>query len=167
MAATPTLTETNPVITKAAGGGAAKAATLTETNPVITKAAGGGGRQSPIGTETNPPYELHYPPTCSTDPPTPIASRQSTLNGYLDDDGGDACDCGFEWGETIAYGNVTPTQSRTTGQSFAQTISGLDPGTTYHFRAIATNPQGTTYGDDRSFTSRGPGGLLPGALELL
>lgn len=75
------------------------------------------------------------------------------LNGTLIDDGNEACDCGFEWGETVAYGNTTPTQSRTTGQTFAQTITGLDPKKTYHFRAFATNAAGTGYGADRTFTT--------------
>ena len=89
--------------------------------------------------------------TVTTDAATGIDVAAATLNGTLDDDGGEACDCGFEWGETEAYGNTTPTQSRTTGQTFAQTISGLDSGTTYHFRAVATNTAGTSNGPDRTF----------------
>ncbi len=92
-------------------------------------------------------------PTVTTDPATLISSSAATLNGALDDDGGELCDCGFEWGETEAYGNTTPTQSRTTGQTFAQTITGLDPNKTYHFRAFATNAAGTSYGADRTFTT--------------
>ena len=92
-------------------------------------------------------------PTTTSDAASAVAAVTTTLNGTLDDDGGEACDCGFEWGETVAYGNTTPTQSRTTGQTFAQTISGLDPGQTYHFRAIVTNSAGTSYGADRSFTT--------------
>lgn len=90
-------------------------------------------------------------PSVTTNPATSVESNSATLNGTLDDDGGEACDCGFEWGETIAYGNITPTQSRTTGQTFAQTITGLDPNKTYHFRAVATNSAGTSYGADRTF----------------
>jgi len=92
-------------------------------------------------------------PTVTTDPASAVSAIAATLNGTLDDDGGLACDCGFEWGETIAYGNTTPTQSRTTGQTFAQTISGLDPAKTYHFRTFATNAGGTSYGVDRTFTT--------------
>jgi len=92
-------------------------------------------------------------PTVTTDPATGITHEAADLNGELPNDGGEACDCGFEWGETIAYGNTTPTQSRTTGQTFAQTISGLDPGKTYHFRALATNVAGTSHGADRTFTT--------------
>ncbi|GAH32958.1 unnamed protein product, partial [marine sediment metagenome] len=92
-------------------------------------------------------------PTVSTDPATDITPTSTTLNGNLDDDGGEACGCGFEWGETPAYGNTTPTESKTTGQTFSQGISGLLPGHTYHFRAFATNSEGTSYGADRSFTT--------------
>ncbi|MBA7642400.1 hypothetical protein ES703_50093 [subsurface metagenome] len=95
--------------------------------------------------------ELPEASTVTTDPATVIAALSATLNGTLDDDGGEACDCGFEWGETVAYGNTTPTQSRTTGQTFTQGISGLNPGQTYHFRAFATNAAGTSYGADRTF----------------
>jgi len=77
----------------------------------------------------------------------------ATLNGTLNDDGGEACDCGFEWGLTVAYGNTTPTQSRTTGQTFSQTIIGLENCTVYHFRAFATNAAGTSYGADRTLTT--------------
>jgi len=101
--------------------------------------------------------EVEYSPivasTVTTDPASAISAIAATLNGTLDGDGGEACDCGFEWGETIAYGNTTPTQSRTTGQTFAQTITGLDPKKTYHFRALANNSVGTGYGADRTFTA--------------
>ncbi|MBA7680459.1 hypothetical protein ES703_88775 [subsurface metagenome] len=93
------------------------------------------------------------PATVSTDPATGVGTVLAAINGTLDNDGGEACDCGFEWGETIAYGNTTPTQSRTTGQTFAQTITGLDPNKTYHFRALATNAAGTGYGANRTFTT--------------
>ncbi len=93
-------------------------------------------------------------PTVTTDPATSVEATTATLNGTLDNDGGEACDCGFEWGETEAYGNTTPTQSRTTEQTFAQAISGLDPNKTCHFRAFATNSSGTGYGADRSFSPK-------------
>jgi len=92
-------------------------------------------------------------PTATTDPATSREKTAATLNGTLDDDGGPACNCGFEWGETTAYGNTTATESKETGQTFSQGISGLTPGMTYHFRAFATNGAGTSYGADRTFTT--------------
>jgi hypothetical protein len=40
----------------------------------------------------------------------------------------------------------------------AATIGGLTASTTYHFRIVATNSAGTTYGADRTFTTLGPTG---------
>ena len=90
-------------------------------------------------------------PTATTGVATALSAIAATLNGTLVFDGGEACDCGFQWGETIAYGNTTPTQSRTTGQTFSQVIAGLDPNKTYHFRAFATNSVTTSHGADRTF----------------
>ncbi|GAI30496.1 unnamed protein product, partial [marine sediment metagenome] len=90
-------------------------------------------------------------PTVTTNPATGLC----TINGTLDDDGGETCDCGFEWGETEAYGNTTPTQSKNSGEPFSQDLDGLLPGVTYHFRAFATNSAGTGYGADGSFTIEG------------
>lgn len=92
-------------------------------------------------------------PTVVTDPATTTELTSATLNGTLDDDGGEACDCGFEWGETVAYGNTTPTESKTSGESFSQPLTGLSHSTTYHFRAFATNAAGTGYGADRTFST--------------
>lgn len=82
---------------------------------------------------------------------------EAKLNGTLNDDGEVACDCGFEWGLTTAYGNTTPTQSRESGEAFSQVVTGLDADTSYHFRALATNATGTAYGGDRTFIT-GPSG---------
>jgi len=84
------------------------------------------------------------------------------LNGTLTDDGGaPPCECGFEWGKTTAYGHTTSTQTKTVGQTFSQVILGLDPKTTYHFRAFGTNSIGTGYGADRTLRTE----ALPGALS--
>lgn len=80
--------------------------------------------------------------------------RSARLNGTLVDDGGEACDCGFEWGLDISYGFTTPTESKVMGETFSQVIGGLDPGTVYHFKAFATNSEGTSHGDDRSFSTQ-------------
>lgn len=92
-------------------------------------------------------------PTVTTDLATNPDSANSYLNGILSNDGGEACDCGFQWGLTDAYGNTTSTVSRTTGQGFALLITGLTANTVYHFRAFATNTAGTAYGSDVAFTS--------------
>ena len=93
-------------------------------------------------------------PSTTTNAATAIGPGVGTPNGTLDDDGGEACDCGFEWGETTDYDETpTSTQSRETGQTFTQELTGLTPDTTYHYRAIATNSAGSGYGADATFTT--------------
>ena len=94
-------------------------------------------------------------PSVTTDAATLIEQTAATLNGTLDDDGREICNCGFEYGETIAYGTATPTENKNTGEVFSQVISGLLPRTLYHLRAIATNSVGTSYGADETFTALG------------
>lgn len=93
-------------------------------------------------------------PTVTTDPATGISAVSATLNGTLDEDDGETCECAFEWGLDTGYGVTTPIQSKTKGQSFSQVLHGLVPGTTYHFRAKATNSRGTSYGADESFSTK-------------
>jgi hypothetical protein len=62
----------------------------------------------------------------------------------------------FEYGPTPSYGANTPTSpidDDDTVHAVSQSIAGLVPGTTYHFRAVATNFGGTTLGADQVFTT--------------
>lgn len=95
--------------------------------------------------------------TVTTNPATPVSGVNATLNGTLDDDGGEACTCGFEYGQTTDYGTTTDTESKETGETFSQNIRNLKGRTVYHFRAIATNSAGTSHGSDQTFRT-GPQG---------
>ncbi|MBA7678007.1 hypothetical protein ES703_86274 [subsurface metagenome] len=97
--------------------------------------------------------EYYALPVVQTNPATGVAAVLATPNGTLDDDIGEACECGFEWGLDTDYGVITPTETKTTGETFSQVIGGLIPNTVYHFRAFATNSFGTGYGDDETFTT--------------
>ncbi len=62
----------------------------------------------------------------------------------------------FEYGTTSTYGAHTSPGSIGSGAGsvpVSSTLSGLSPATEYHFRALATNPTGTTYGPDQTFTT--------------
>lgn len=65
----------------------------------------------------------------------------------------------FEYGSTISYGStITANQSPVTGgtnTNISASLTGLIMGTTYHFRIVATNSLGTTYGSDFTFTTFG------------
>jgi hypothetical protein len=72
----------------------------------------------------------------------------------------------WQYGTTTNYGLQTATQSLPAGlqpSGVSATLSGLAPDTTYHYRLVATNASGTSYGYDMTFTtgdagsSAGPG----------
>jgi hypothetical protein len=73
----------------------------------------------------------------------------------------------FEYGTTVAYGAQTPSASAGDGESaqpVSVTLTGLVPSTTYHFRLVASNDKGTTWGPDHTFTTlAGAGGDEPGS----
>lgn len=94
-------------------------------------------------------------PTVTTDAATDVRATSATVNGTLDESGSEACDCSFEWGLTTGYGNTTTPETKNTGETFSAGLTGLVPGTTYHFRAKAVNSSGTFYGADRTFRSGG------------
>jgi Calx-beta domain-containing protein len=100
----------------------------------------------------------HYgpcPPSVSTDPATGVTQTAATLRGTVIPNGA-ATDYQFQYGTTTAYGSTTPTTAAGTGMTSvpaAASVGGLTPGTTYHFRIVATNSGGTSYGDDASFAA--------------
>jgi Concanavalin A-like lectin/glucanases superfamily len=67
----------------------------------------------------------------------------------------------YEYGPTTSYGSVYPTSPEEveewmagdTWQEVEQGIFGLDAGTTYHFRLVATSPLVRVVGKDQTFTT--------------
>lgn len=99
-------------------------------------------------------YQGVAAPTVTTNNASSVTQTSATLRGYLNNDGGEACLYRFQWGLTTSYGNATWWRGwKTSGQSFSESISGLSPDTTYHFRAQANNSAGTSSGGDRTFTT--------------
>jgi VCBS repeat-containing protein len=65
----------------------------------------------------------------------------------------------FQYGVTTNYGSFSATNSLSAGANFVavQTpITGLTPGTLYHFCVLAANPAGTVSGPDVTFTTDYP-----------
>ena len=94
------------------------------------------------------------PPQVTTNDASSITPTSAQLNGNLDSTGGLSCQVWFEYGETTSYGSSTTKQSKSSVGSFIQAISSLDSNTTYHFRACASNTEGTVYGADKTFTTQ-------------
>ncbi len=87
-----------------------------------------------------------------------ITPTTATLSGTVNP-AGQATTYAFQYGPTAAYGQQTAAQSAGSGTgdvSASAALTGLTPGTTYHFRVTATNPSGTSPGLDQTFTTPGP-----------
>ena len=87
---------------------------------------------------------------------TTYGDTWATLVGEIQDNGGDPnITAWFEWGtSSFSLSNRTPDQSLyvpNPPQRFCTTISGLQPCTTYYYRAASRNSGGTNYGAIYSF----------------
>jgi len=103
---------------------------------------------------------LPMPPTAATNAASAIEATTATLNGTVNANN-DSATVTFEYGTTNTYGTtVTADQSPVTGataMAVSKAITGLTNGVTYHYRVVAMNAGGTTYGADMTFTA----GVIP------
>lgn len=80
----------------------------------------------------------------------------TTVNfvGELADIGGDNnAVVWFEYGKTSNYGLKTAEKTLSQPGIFCIAVSGLEPCTTYHYRAAARNSAGVAYGENKIFTT--------------
>jgi len=100
-------------------------------------------------------------PTSALGPVIPLSGGREGLSGYIDSNGAPTT-YRFEYGEsdcaTGPCASVPASGDATLGKGLGpirvtQTVSGLRPGTTYHYRLVATNAGGTSLGVDRTFTT--------------
>lgn len=103
-------------------------------------------------------------PTSTTNAATGIGSTGATVNGTVNANG-HSTTAYFEYGLTEEYGLIAPAdQSPVTGSSDTSVSANLillNPYTTYHYRVVASNANGTTYGVDMTFATTGPSGTPP------
>jgi len=75
-------------------------------------------------------------PTVSTGEATSITATGATIQGTLDGLGSYATlYASFEYGDTVAYGSTTAEETMTAVGGFNASLTGLDPETTYYYRA--------------------------------
>lgn len=137
-----------------------------------------------IGTESPLSYNLvHHQyirdlstaPAPTTGTASDVTQTSATVSGALDVPGPDfgfqEAEYTVEYGTSTAYGASVPGDGAvaggTTDEALSLDLAGLQPGTTYHYRVVATNGAGTVQGEDRTFTTATPpvdggGGTPPG-----
>ena len=98
------------------------------------------------------------PPSATTGTASGITTVAATLGGTVNANDGSTT-VTFEYGTDTNYGSEATAAespvSGTTDTAVSAALSGLTPGTTYHFRVKAVNAEGTTLGSDATFTTLG------------
>jgi phosphodiesterase/alkaline phosphatase D-like protein len=97
-------------------------------------------------------------PSATTGPTTEVGPTSATVTGSVDP-GGQATTAYVEYGKSTSYGSKTTAVSAGSGSvavAFTAGLTGLDSGTTYHYRVVATNAGGTDRGSDAVFTTSVP-----------
>ena len=116
------------------------------------------GYDGPAGNGTpdeGPVAVAGEPPSARTEPP----SNGGALNGVVDPNGLATTYC-FEYGTTISYGTCTPAGEASAGSGFdarkvSQALAGLPPAV-YHYRLVATNSDGRSFGEDQILDTTPP-----------
>ena len=100
--------------------------------------------------------------TAFTDGATAIAPSSATVYGWAYPGGHEnrVHDTSylFEYGTTTTYGSdtgIADAGSELTGSEAIGRLVGLIPGTAYHYRLVAWNALGVSYGSDQTFTTTG------------
>jgi MYXO-CTERM domain-containing protein len=104
------------------------------------------------------------PPSVTTEPPSNVAADSATLNGSAIPNGDaatgwfrfdttdpGACDDSFGVRAPAAGGSMLGAGLQSV--AFSEAIAGLEPGVTYYYCAIASNSEGTVFGEVVSFVT--------------
>ncbi|MBR6068799.1 MAG: hypothetical protein IKP45_13495 [Bacteroidales bacterium] len=98
-----------------------------------------------------------YAPTVQTNAASGITTNSATLNGNVTSDGGTTVTSrGFVYGTSPSNLSLIVQSGSGTG-SYNKSVTGLAAGTTYYFKAYATNSVGTAYGEVKQFTTENSG----------
>jgi hypothetical protein len=103
-----------------------------------------------IGCLTATALAMAAAPLAVTGAVTAFGPTSATVSGTVNP-GGQATTWYFEYGRTTSYGSRTASAnagSGTANVNVSTTIADLAPGTTYHYRFVATNTAGTAQGAD-------------------
>jgi len=94
-------------------------------------------------------------PDAITKPAAAVGPHTAVLQGVVNPRD-KASTYAFEYGPTTAYGKLTSAVNLAKGKADVQvnaTLTGLQAGTTYHFRLVASSNDGISRGGDVSFTT--------------
>ena len=101
------------------------------------------------------------PPSIALSPYVPLSQTAVRLAGHVMPEGAETTyrfeygpeDCAIAACTTLPFGGVAAVGSGTDPVAVTQVATGLQAGTTYHYRLIAENPGGTTTSEDGVFST--------------
>jgi hypothetical protein len=152
--------------------------------PVASAGGKGDGWSAPSSTGPTAPTSTARPPVVSPGYATKVTSTSATLIAAIDPNASKGRSARvvmrgpdkvkpsfhFDYGTGTAYGLATPTATIDgNGDDWTMVsakLAGLTPGTTYHFRAVASNGTSSASGGDATFKTQGTapaGGASTGA----
>jgi hypothetical protein len=121
---------------------------------------GAGEAEPPAGTgavEQGAVDVVPFAPAVVTGGTSGLAETGTTVEGTVNPDQTTLSSCSFQYGTSSSYGHEAPCSSfATTGvtpTSVRAALTGLAPGTIYHYRVLASNEVDTSYGEDETFTT--------------
>ena len=101
-----------------------------------------------------PPVKSPGPPSAATGAASKLGNHSATLGGMVLT-GGQSTSWFFQYGTSRSYGSATGIGRVSTDGGVSAGVSNLSSATTYHFRLVAINSSGTSYGADRTFRTTG------------
>lgn len=135
------------------------------TNTTYAVKLAASARDAEPGNEMHAPFEARFltgtaafpslPPTATTDSASAVQATTALLAGSVNPNG-TPTSVSFEYGPTASYGSTTAAQAIGAGTgavAVSAGVSGLAPATTWHFRTVGTNANGTVRGADQTFTT--------------
>lgn len=133
---------------------------LSDNQIVTSMVISPDGKHLTLGTANDSICDYtHTPPSVSTIAASNITLNKASLNGAVNANSSNT-KVVIEYGETVTYGStLTPSPfdfAGTSPISVSAQLLGLVPESTYHYRIVATNSGGISYGDDYSFMTAQP-----------
>ena len=104
---------------------------------------------------TAPAARAAAPPVAATGAPRDVLFATATVTGTVNP-AGSPTSYYFQYGPTAAYGRQTSAAAAGSGNAavaVSQPLSGLAPGSTYHYRVVATSAAGAVAGRDATFVT--------------
>ena len=121
------------------------------------------------GTLLNGPawVTIPFPPSVTTELPGAVTTNSAVVSLAVNPNGQPAS-VWFQTGTTTNYGSSTAPYNTSSGTNvlpFQAILTGLTPGTLYHYQAMASNSVGVVEGGDQTFQTALPGATNPPMLN--